>query len=107
MTHRKHFPSRTFLAGLLFAALTAALGYAQSKADAKTAAAAPSPADAGVLVIAVQPGSPAEKAGVVRGDIILEANGGAVNDAEALRQAFAGHAAGDTVSVKLRHGDVE
>jgi S1-C subfamily serine protease len=107
MTHRKHLSSRTVLAGLLFAALTAALGFAQSQPDSKTAAAAPSPADAGVLVIAVQPGSPAEKAGVARGDIILEANGTAVNDAVALRQAVAGRAAGDTLSLKLRHGDAE
>ncbi|MGO9308893.1 MAG: PDZ domain-containing protein [Spirochaetia bacterium] len=99
MTHRKHLSSRTLLAGLLFAALTTALGYAQVKADSKT--------DAGVLVIAVQPGSPAEKAGVARGDIILEANGTAVNDGAALRQAVAGRAAGDTLSVKLRHGDAE
>jgi S1-C subfamily serine protease len=108
MTHRKHFTSRTFLAGLLFAALTAALGFAQPQAESKSTAAAPSPAvGAGVLVIAVQPGSPAEKAGIARGDIILAANGTTVNDAGELRQALAGRKSGDTVSVKLRHGDAE
>ena len=77
----RRFP-RTFLAVLLFTALAGALGFAQPKAESKDAAAAPSTeATAGVLVIAVQPGSPAEKAGVARGDIILEANGKAVNDA--------------------------
>jgi len=107
MMHRRHFSSRTFLAGLLFAALTVTLGFAQAKAESKGAAAAPTPAaDAGVLVIAVQPGSPAEKAGIARGDIILEANGTTVNDAAELRKALAGRAAGDTLSVKLRHGDV-
>jgi S1-C subfamily serine protease len=107
MTHRKHFP-RTFLAGLLFIALTGALGFAQPKAETQAAATAPTTgAEAGVLVIAVQPGSPAEKAGVARGDIILEANGKAVNDSFALRQAIAGHAAGDTLSLKLRHGDTQ
>ncbi|MGA2642867.1 MAG: PDZ domain-containing protein [Spirochaetia bacterium] len=106
MTHRTLFSSRTFFAGLLFAALTVGLGFAQQKADSKGTAAVPTPAaDAGVLVVAVQPGSPAEKAGIARGDIILEANGTVVNDAAELRQAIAGRAAGDTLSVKLRHGD--
>ena len=122
MTLRKHFFQsrgsrrilRTVLAGLLFAALTAAAGFAQPKAESKDAAAAPSTAPAasteataGVLVIAVQPGSPAEKAGVARGDIILEANGKPVNDALELRQAVVGHAAGDPLSLKLRHGDTQ
>jgi S1-C subfamily serine protease len=101
------------LAGILFAALTVTLGFAQPKAESGTATTAPAPAasvpaaDAGVLVVAVQPGSPAEKAGVKRGDIILEANGAKVNDAPELRQALSGHAEGDKVSVKLRHGDSE
>jgi S1-C subfamily serine protease len=116
MTDRKHFIARrrvgriplTLIAGLLFAALTAAVGFAQPKAESKDAAAAPSTgAAAGVLVIGVQPGSPAEKAGVARGDIILEANGKPVNDALELRQAVVGHATGDTVSLKLRHGDTQ
>ena len=63
----------------------------RQKTASKDAAGAPSAeAAAGVLVIAVQPGSPAEKAGVARGDIILEANGKAVNDARDLRQASSG-----------------
>ena len=127
MTHRKHSPvprRRTrqiplaFLAGLLFMALTATLGFAQPQAEAQKAgtkdaasstasSAAPTAAEAGVLVIAVQPGSPAEKAGVARGDIILEANGKVVNDALELRQAVAGRAAGDTLSLTLRHGDAQ
>jgi S1-C subfamily serine protease len=108
MMHRKHFSSRTLLAGLLFAALTAALGFAQPKAETSAAATAPSPAaDAGVLVVAVQPGSPAQKAGISRGDIILQANGAAVNDTAELRQVLASRAAGDTLSLKVRHGDAE
>jgi len=107
IAHRRaRWIPRTFLAGLLFAALTGALGFAQPKAESKDAAAAPSTeATAGVLVIAVQPGSPAEKAGVARGDIVLEANGKPVNDGLELRQAVVGHAVGDTLSLKLRHGD--
>jgi S1-C subfamily serine protease len=97
MMHRK-------LLGLLAAVLLAAPAFAQQKPDSGPAAAAPDP---GVLVVAVQPGSPAEKAGLARGDIILEANGTAVNDAADLRQALAGHAAGDAVSLKVRHGDAQ
>jgi len=69
--------------------------------------AGPTAADAGVLVMAVQSGSPAEKAGLARGDIILEANGKTVNDAADLRQALDGIAAGATVSLTVRHGDVQ
>jgi len=111
MTHREHSLPKTFLIALLLAALTAAAGIAQPKAetpktDAKDAAAAPSDqADTGVLVVAVQKGSPAEKAGVARGDIILEANGTTVNDARDLRDAVAGRKAGDTLALTLRHGD--
>jgi len=97
MMHRK-------LLGLLAAALLAAPAFAQQEADAGAAAATRDP---GVLIVAVQPGSPAEKAGLARGDIILEADGTAVNDAADLRQALAGRAAGDTVSFKVRHGDAQ
>ena len=108
MTHRKRFSSLTIAATILFAAMTAAVGFAQPKAESKDAATAPSPvAEKGVLVVAVQPGSPAEKAGIARGDIILEANGTTVNDAPQLVDAVKGHAAGDKVSFKLRHGDAE
>jgi S1-C subfamily serine protease len=108
MTHRTHFFSRTLIAGVLFTALTGVLGFAQPKAETAAAAAASSPAaEAGVLVIAVQPDSPAQKAGVARGDIILEANGTKVNDTAELRTALTGRKAGDTLSLKLRHGDVE
>jgi S1-C subfamily serine protease len=108
MTHRKRFFSRTFIAGILFTALTGVLGFAQPKAETAGAPISSSPAaEAGVLVIAVQPNSPAQKAGVARGDIIIEANGTRVNDAAELRTALTGRKVGDTLSLKLRHGDVE
>ena len=92
MMHRR-------LLGLLAAALLAAPAFAQAKTDAAPAA------DAGVLVVAVQPGSPAATAGVQRGDIILEANGAAISDAASLRQSIGSQKSGDTVALKLRHGD--
>ncbi len=94
MAHRR-------LLGLLAAVLLAAPAFAQASTDAAPAA------DAGVLVVAVQPGSPAEKAGVQRGDIILEANGTAVSDTASLRQAVGGRSTGDTLTLKLRHGDAQ
>jgi S1-C subfamily serine protease len=90
------------------------MGFAQPKAESAapaapsaTAPASAPAAEAGVLVVAVQQGSPAEKAGIRRGDIILEANGTKVNDAQQLRQAVADRAAGDKLSVRIRHGDAE
>ena len=87
------------LLGLLAATLLAAPAFAQAKTDAAPAA------DAGVLVVAVQPGSPAQTAGIQRGDILLEANGTALGDAASLRQAIGSAKSGDTLTLKLRHGD--
>jgi S1-C subfamily serine protease len=53
----------------------------------------------------VQPGSAAEKAGIVRGDIILEAAGAPVDTPEQLKAAVDAKKPGDTLSLKLRHGD--
>jgi membrane-associated protease RseP (regulator of RpoE activity) len=87
--------------GILAAALLAAPAFAQAASDT------PSTANAGVLVVAVQPGSPADKAGLARGDIILEANGTTVNDAAELRDALNGITTGATVQLKVRHGDAQ
>jgi len=92
MIHRR-------LLGLLAAALLAAPAFAQASTGPAPAA------DAGVLIVAVQPGSPAAAAGVQRGDIILEANGTALADAASLRQAIGSRTSGDTITLKLRHGD--
>jgi S1-C subfamily serine protease len=100
-----------FLIGALALALTT-VGFAQPKAEQPAApnAAAPS-ADAsivaskGVLVGGVQAGSPAEKAGIVRGDIIIEANGASVDTPAALRQAIDAVKIGSTLALKLMHGD--
>ncbi len=98
--------SRAMAAGILFLALGASLGTAQPKAEA-TPGAASQDESKGVLVLSVQAGSPAEKAGVVRGDILLEANGTPVNTTEALQGLVAARSPGDTVTLKLRHGEVE
>jgi S1-C subfamily serine protease len=46
-------------------------------------------------------------AGLVRGDIIMDVNGTAVNSQSDIRQAIASHKQGDSVSLKVRHGDAE
>ena len=48
------------------------------------------PASTGVLVIAVAPGSPAARAGLSEGDVILEMNGSAVPSIDALHKFLAG-----------------
>jgi S1-C subfamily serine protease len=96
---------RVVAAGVLFLALGAPLSTAQPKAEASSGAPATNEST-GVLVLSVQSGSPAEKAGITRGDILTEANGTAVNSAEALRALVAARAPGDTVALSIRHGDV-
>jgi S1-C subfamily serine protease len=109
---------RVVLVGVVSLALAATLGFAQPKAE-KAPEAAPgysadsptqgqeAPSEPGVLVVGVQPGSPAAKAGLSRGDIILEAAGTAVNTPRDLRQVIDSRKSGDTISLKVRHGDAQ
>ena len=55
----------------------------------------------GVYVSMVEDGSPAEVAGMLATDIIVEVNGTIVNSAEALQSIVAGYKAGDTLAVKV------
>ena len=105
---------QSILVGVLSLALSTSLGFAQPKAEkpADTTATVnqnnQSPAsELGVLVVAVQIDSPAQKAGIVRGDIILAVNGNAVNTPAELLTAVEARKTGDSMTVKLRHGDSE
>jgi S1-C subfamily serine protease len=59
----------------------------------------------GLLITNVQAGSPADKAGLVRGDILLEVNGQPVNSYAALQQVLSGLNPGDQVDLRVLHGD--
>jgi len=61
----------------------------------------------GVLVTAVEKGSPAEKAGITRGDIVLSVDGKDVANPNELMRILAAKKTGDPVAVKVRHGDAE
>ena len=59
----------------------------------------------GVLVSSVMEGSPAEAAGIERGDIILEIAGEPVNSLEDIRRLLSKYKAGDQVEVLVLHGE--
>lgn len=59
----------------------------------------------GVLVINVEPDSPAAVAGLRRGSIILEVNGESVNTPQELREAIQQHEAGDTITLTVLNGN--
>ncbi len=61
----------------------------------------------GVLVSDVTKGSPAHKAGIVRGDVIIEFNNKKVVDVAQLRNMVAQTKAGSVVSIKLLRGNKE
>ena len=67
--------------------------------------------DHGVLIVrgekitdfAVMPGSPADKAGLVENDIILEINGVKIDEENTLAKTISTHNVGDTVTLKVWH----
>lgn len=62
----------------------------------------------GALVADVTPGGPAEKAGVQRGDIIVEFNGNAIQDMQELPKSVASYAPGTSTQLKVfRNGETK
>ncbi|MGO9410068.1 MAG: PDZ domain-containing protein [Spirochaetia bacterium] len=100
---RQAFIRRGLLIAATLLAATAALGFAQASSTTNPG----HPSQPGVLVISVESGSPAETAGIVRGDIITDIGGTAVNNPSDIRQAVGQRKQGETLQVKLRHGDAE
>jgi S1-C subfamily serine protease len=61
----------------------------------------------GVVIASVEPGGPADEAGVARGDILLEMDGQAVDDFGDLLRYLQEVEPGDQVELKVLHGDDE
>ncbi|MCS7120785.1 MAG: trypsin-like peptidase domain-containing protein [Nitrososphaerota archaeon] len=62
------------------------------------------PVDMGVLVVNVEPDSPADKAGIIRGDIILEFDGERISTIEDLQSRIRMRKPGDVVSILILRG---
>ena len=58
----------------------------------------------GVLVVSVERGSPAEAAGLIQGDIIVEVDGKSVTSIDALLRALSRHPAGADLEVRCKRG---
>jgi hypothetical protein len=62
------------------------------------------PAENGVTIAGLAPASPAAKAGLQQGDVIVELGGKPVKDLRGLRAAMRGRKIGDTVEVRVLRG---
>lgn len=58
----------------------------------------------GLLVAHVEPGSPAEKGGVMLGDVLIELAGMAVQDTDAVQEVLRSHKPGDSIATSLIRG---
>lgn len=96
--------SRTVRGLALLFALLGAAAFAGPKQETPAAGV---DSDDGVLVMKVEVGSPAEAAGIVRGDIILSVDGVAAASAAEVQRAVAARKPGDTVTVTVLHGDAK
>ncbi len=67
----------------------------------------PFQSEPGIVVAVVVADGPAEEAGVVRGDILLQVDGEAVNGVVELMRVLQEHEAGDEVELTVLHGDDE
>lgn len=99
-----------FLVLILGAAAGGALAYyfldaSPARATIIKKASLPAADQAGLLVAVVVADSPADKAGVARGDIIMEADSVEINTIADLAQLLKEKQAGDSMELNLRHGD--
>jgi S1-C subfamily serine protease len=77
------------------------LGVYLSDLSQQTASTFGSPADSGALIEAVEPGSPADDAGIQRGDIVTSAGSEEVRSSGDLLSALRDYMPGDTVELKV------
>jgi serine protease Do len=83
----------------------AMLGVTVQPVTADIAASLKLPEIRGALVNSVQPGSAAEKAGIRRGDVILEIDGTVVNDGNSVRNQVAGLQPGTRAALTVTLAD--
>ena len=65
------------------------------------------PVDEGVVLMTVEPGGPADKAGLQVGDVVISMDGKKVTTDEELRQAIRAHKVGDKLEVAYNRGGKE
>jgi S1-C subfamily serine protease len=61
----------------------------------------------GVRVDGTMPGSPADKAGLVKGDVVLSFDGKRLDGLKAYSDALKAHVPGDEVTVVVQHDGAE
>ncbi|MGD8805249.1 MAG: PDZ domain-containing protein [Chloroflexota bacterium] len=61
--------------------------------------------DQGVVILRIEPGSPAEGAGLSSGTVILSVNGQAVNSPQELKDIIGEYEVGDTVTLTIQDGE--
>ena len=61
-------------------------------------------ASEGLLIVHVEPGSPAEKAGILLGDVLVKLDDQAVSDTDSVQNILRGHKAGETLQASLVRG---
>ena len=83
------------------------LGVQIQSIDADLASSMDLPAARGVIVTSVQPGSPAEKAGIKRGDVVTSFDNQPVADTNNFRNLVAGTAPGTNVTLAVRRDNRE
>lgn len=62
--------------------------------------------EGGLLIVSIAENSPAEKAGMILGDVLLEANGKTLSGPDELLDALSGTGAGGSVTLKFLRGGV-